>query len=106
MVRFTRNDVTAVEKTSGSSPATNVKIDNMTGPANAMPDANARWREVWHYRREVLPKGLPYHQVDFEFITSAGYGRNVLQRDPACLNALDTARKGIVVDRSAGRAPR
>lgn len=106
MVRFTRNDVTAVEKTSGSSAATNVKIDNMTGPANAMPDANARWREVWHYRREALPGGVPYHQVDFEFITHTGYGRNVLQRDPNCLNALDAARKGIVVDRSAGRASR
>jgi GWxTD domain-containing protein len=107
MVRFTRNDVTAVEKTAGSSTAaTNVKIDNMTGPANAMPDANARWREVWHYRKEALPRGLPYHQVDFEFITRAGYGRNVLQRDANCLNAMDAARKGIVVDRSAARAVR
>ena len=106
MVRFTRNDVTAVEKTSGSSAATNLKIDNMTGPANAMPDANARWREVWHYRREALPKGVPYQQVDFEFITRSGYGKNVLQRDAACLNALDAARNGIVVDRSASRVSR
>ena len=106
MVRFTRNDVTTVEKTSGSSPATNLAIDNMTGPANTMPDANARWREVWHYRREVLPRGLPYNQVDFEFITRAGYGKNVLQRDAACLNALDAARRGIVMNRSASRAPR
>ena len=103
MVRFTRNDVTAVEKTSGSSPATNLRIDTMTGPANAMPDANARWREVWHYRREALPKGVPYTQIDFEFITRSGYGKNVLQREPACLNALDAARKGIVVDRSFTR---
>jgi len=103
MVRFTRNDVTAVEKTSPSSAATNLKIDNMTGPANSMPDANARWREVWHYRREVLPRGLPYHQVDFEFITRSGYGKNVLQRDATCLNAIDAARNGIVVDRSASR---
>ena len=103
MVRFTRNDVTAVEKTSGSSPSTNVKIDTMTGPANAMPDANARWREVWHYRREALPKGVPYHQIDFEFISRTGYGKNVLQRDPASLNALDAARKGIVVDRTVSR---
>ena len=106
MVRFTRNDVTAVEKTNGSGAATNVKIDNMTGPANAMPDARARWREVWHYRREVLPSGLPYNQVDFEFITSSGYGNNVLQREPTTLNALDAARRSIVVDKSAARASR
>jgi len=106
MVRFTRNDVTTVEKTSGSGSATNVKIENMTGPANAMPEARARWREVWHYRREVLPPGLPYTQVDFEFITSSGYGNNVLQREPTTLNALDAARRAIVVDRSFSRAPR
>src|SRR5262249_51742729 len=106
MVLYTRNDVTAVEKTSGTGPSTNLKIDNMTGPGNTMPDANARWREVWHYRREALPKGVPYHQIDFEFISSAGYGRNVLQRDPACLNALDAARKGIVVDRTVSRKAR
>lgn len=106
MVRFTRNDITAVEKTNPSSAATNVKIDNMTGPANTMPDANARWREVWHYRREVLPKGIPYHQVDFEFITSSGYGRNVLQREATSLNALDAARRAIVVDRSSDRVSR
>jgi GWxTD domain-containing protein len=106
MVRFTHNDVTAVEKTAGSSAATNLKIDNMTGPNNSMPDANARWREVWHYRHEVLPAGVPYHQVDFEFITTTGYGKNVLQRDASCLNSLDAARKGIVVDRSASRTSR
>jgi GWxTD domain-containing protein len=106
MVRFTRNDVTTVEKTNGSGSATNVKIENMTGPANAMPDARARWREVWHYRREVLPPGLPYTQVDFEFITSSGYGNNVLQREPTTLNALDAARRAIVVDRSVSRTSR
>jgi GWxTD domain-containing protein len=107
MARFTRNDLTLAEKMMGSgTAATNVAIDGMTGPSNLMPDAVARWREVWHYRREVLPKDAPYQQVDFEFITRTGYGANVLQREAAVLNTLDAARKGILVDRSAPRISR
>jgi hypothetical protein len=73
----------------------------MTGPGNKILDSAANWREVWHYRRELLPKGVPYQQVDFEFITRHGYGKNVLQRDPAPLAALEAARKAIL-DRSSG----
>lgn len=105
MTRFSRNDVVAVEK-AGSGAATNVAIDNMTGPGNRITDSTASWREVWHYRRELLPKGVPYQQVDFEFITRHGYGRNVLQREDTSLNTLDAARKAIAVDRSANRASR
>ena len=55
-------------------------------------DAQQNWREVWHYRRELLPKGVGYHQVDVEFITKKGYGENVLQRDQATLATLEAAR--------------
>ena len=54
----------------------------------------ANWREIWHYRRELLPAGVPYQQVDFDFITRKGYGKNVMQRDPMTLNTLEAARKG------------
>jgi hypothetical protein len=54
---------------------------------------SANWREVWHYRRELLPAGVPYQQVDLEFITRKGYGTNVLQRDSAALATLDAARQ-------------
>ena len=50
-----------------------------------MTDSAANWREIWHYRRELLPSGVPYQQVDLEFITRKGYGKNVLQRDSAAL---------------------
>lgn len=107
MARFTRNDVTLVEKAMGAgSPATNIAIDNMMGPSNLLPDAAARWREIWHYRREVLPKNTPYQQVDFEFITSKGYGTNILQREATVLNTLDAARKAIFVNRDAPRVSR
>ena len=86
MARYSRNDIVAVDKTGGNTNAKNVTIDSMTGPGTKMLESAANWREVWHYRRELLPKGLPYGQVDFEFITRQGYGKNVLQREAASLN--------------------
>ncbi len=106
MSRYSRNDVVAVDKTMGNTAAKNVVIANMTGPSNTILDSVAAWREVWHYRRKLLPKGLPYGQVDFEFITRKGYGNNILQREAAALNALEAARKAIVVDRSFRSAAR
>jgi GWxTD domain-containing protein len=66
--------------------------DTFFGPGVRMQDTNASWREIWHYRRELLPKALGYQQVDVEFITRKGYGLAVLQRDPMALAALDAAR--------------
>ena len=63
------------------------------GPGTRALDSAPNWREVWHYRRELLPKGTPYLQVDVEFITKKGYGLNVMQREPQILNTLDFARK-------------
>ena len=56
------------------------------------PDAANNWREIWHYRKELLPKNIGYQQVDIEFITRQGYGVNVLQRDQNTLATLDAAR--------------
>lgn len=64
-----------------------------TGPGTKAPDSGNNWREVWHYRKELLPKGTPYLQVDVDFITKRGYGVNVMQREPQILNTLDIARK-------------
>jgi GWxTD domain-containing protein len=63
-----------------------------TGPGTKMIDTFQNWREVWHYRKELLPKGVGYHQVDVEFITKVGYGTNVLQRDHTTLATLDAAK--------------
>ena len=64
-----------------------------TGPGTRTIEPQNNWREVWHYRKELLPKGTPYLQVDVEFITKNGYGVNVLQREPQILNTLDIAKK-------------
>jgi GWxTD domain-containing protein len=106
MSLFSKHDIEAVEKIGGSNSKTNVAIDTMTGPSNTILDSTASWREVWHYRKELLPKSVPYHQVDFEFITRKGYGKNILQRESAVLNSLDAARQSIVVDKSPRRAAR
>ena len=66
--------------------------DKYNGPGTQAIDSNANWREVWHYRKELLPKAVPYLQVDFEFITRKGYGQNILQRDHTSTSALDKAR--------------
>ncbi|MET0621108.1 MAG: hypothetical protein ABW056_12560, partial [Thermoanaerobaculia bacterium] len=54
-------------------------------------EAAHNWREVWHYRQELLPKGVGYNQVDIEFITKKGYGVNVMQRDPVALATAEVA---------------
>ncbi len=76
--------------TSGQKAAA---ADPMNGPGVNARDASNAWREVWHYRRELLPAGVPYQQVDFDFITRKGYGKNVLQRDSTALTTLEAARQ-------------
>ncbi|HEU5248426.1 MAG TPA: GWxTD domain-containing protein [Thermoanaerobaculia bacterium] len=71
------------------------RLDRVTGPGTKMNDAAKNWREVWHYRRELLPKGIPYHQVDFEFVTKEGYGTNVLQRETQVLDTLEKAKSRL-----------
>ncbi len=75
---------------SGSQNAT---VDRTYGPGSSAADSSQSWREVWHFRRELLPPGVPYQQVDFDFVTRKGYGKNVLQRDAPALNTMDAARK-------------
>ncbi len=53
------------------------------------------WREIWHYRKQQLPGGIPYQQVDFEFLTKKGYGVSVLQREPSSTAAMDAARRKV-----------
>jgi GWxTD domain-containing protein len=63
------------------------------GPIGLSPsDQPANWREVWRFNRDLLPSDVPYQLVDFAFQTRIDYGRNVLQREPAVLRALDEAR--------------
>ncbi len=97
-------DVKIASVPGGTTTQHVARVDRVTGPGTKMNDAASNWREVWHYRRELLPKGVPYFQVDFEFVTKRGYGQNVLQRDTQALDTLEKAkalaRKGANLARS------
>ena len=76
--------------TAGQTAAIN---DRYSGPGNQAPEAANNYQEVWHYRKELLPKGVSYLQVDVVFITKKGYGVNVLQRESQTLTTLDAAKR-------------
>jgi GWxTD domain-containing protein len=42
-----------------STGKTSAIVDQTSGAGTSARDASASWREVWHYRREVLPAGVP-----------------------------------------------
>ena len=69
-------------------------VGPFTGPGAQALEASANWRETWHYRKELLPKGVRFLQVDIEFITKKGYGVNVLQRATQTISTLEAAREG------------
>jgi GWxTD domain-containing protein len=78
----------------GSTAAQGVALaDRQDAPSTKAPESAMNYQEVWHYRRELLPKGVSYLQVDAVFITKKGYGTNVLQRDSDILTTLDAAKQ-------------
>src|SRR5262249_32512851 len=66
--------------------------DAMSGPNTQAAESSNNYQEVWHYRKELLPKGVGYQQVDVVFVTRHGYGSNVMQRDPATLATLEAGK--------------
>ncbi len=95
--RFSRSEIAAAGRPTGRDTTTEraARVDRVTGPGAKALEAAENYREVWHYRRELLPKGIPYQQVDFDFVTREGYGKNVLQRDDQPLHTLEVARKAL-----------
>jgi GWxTD domain-containing protein len=67
--------------------------DTFTGPGKQAANSDKDYQEVWHYRKELLPKGVSYIQVDATFITKKGYGQNVLQRESDILTTLSAAKQ-------------
>jgi GWxTD domain-containing protein len=67
-------------------------VDSMSGPSTQAAESNNNYQEVWHYRKELLPKGVGYQQVDVVFVTRHGYGSNVMQRDSATLFTLEAGK--------------
>ena len=92
LFQYRPSDVRIASTPGGKTSDRAARVDRVTGPGSKMNEAAANWREVWHYRRENLPRGIPYLQVDFEFVTKLGYGENVLQRDTQVLDTLEKAK--------------
>jgi GWxTD domain-containing protein len=67
--------------------------DQQNAPSAKAAESNMNYQEVWHYRRDLLPKGVSYIQVDAVFVTKKGYGSNVLQRDSDILTTLGAAKQ-------------
>jgi GWxTD domain-containing protein len=60
---------------------------------NLETDSTKARREAWYYRPGRIPQGVPYKEVRFDFVSKAGYGTGVLQKDPQPMQTL-----GIVVE--------
>ncbi len=93
-------------KSSGKSAAMgSSKIQSMPylsdGPANEAPETSSEL-EVWVYRGDRLPGGVPYQQVDVHYVTKKGYGKHVMQREPEATNTLRAAAKQIAPRPAAG----
>ncbi|HTR01740.1 MAG TPA: GWxTD domain-containing protein [Thermoanaerobaculia bacterium] len=67
--------------------------DHYVGPGTEAAQNSIDFQEVWHYRKELLPKNVSYLQVDATFITKKGYGVEVLQRESDILTTLSAAKQ-------------
>jgi GWxTD domain-containing protein len=90
-----RNAMTAAVASAPSGKISSAQAaaisDKFSGPGTQAIESSPNWREIWHYRKELLPKGVGYQQVDVDFITKKGYGVNIMQRDTPTLNTLAAA---------------
>lgn len=49
--------------------------------------------EIWYYRKDRVPKGVPFQELRYTFITKEGYGVGVFQKDARELLALQRATR-------------
>jgi hypothetical protein len=49
--------------------------------------------EIWYYRRDRVPKGLPFQELHYRFISKKGYGEAVFQKDARELISLQRAAR-------------
>ncbi|HSB64730.1 MAG TPA: GWxTD domain-containing protein [Thermoanaerobaculia bacterium] len=49
--------------------------------------------ETWYYRKGSVPKGIPFQELRYTFITKEGYGVGVFQKDARELLALQKATR-------------
>jgi GWxTD domain-containing protein len=84
---FSAPGVRGAPNSIAGSVASPTKEDNLES------DTMKARREAWYYRPGRLPQGVPYKEVRFDFVSKAGYGVGVLQKDPQPMQTL-----GLVVE--------
>jgi GWxTD domain-containing protein len=72
-----------------------VRVRTSRGETSDVPTVKDGYEDIWYYRGERIPKGIPFNELKFEFLTKTGYGTAVLQKDPRLLDALDRAVKSL-----------
>jgi GWxTD domain-containing protein len=96
--RYSSAEIAMAQHAGGSSANKAVAIDAVTNPAATINRSASNWVESWTYLRAELPKAIPYQELKIQFVTKEGYGRNVLQREPNVIAAIErlksAARKG------------
>lgn len=48
-------------------------------------------KETWYYRQGRIPRGVPFPEVHFDFVTKEGYGTSIIQKDAAPMQTLGIA---------------
>jgi hypothetical protein len=78
-----------------TSPTGGASIVRMptTNRGNVTPGDIEGEAEIWYYRIDRIPKGLPFHDLEFRFFTKEGYGTAVFQKEPRELLALQKATR-------------
>jgi GWxTD domain-containing protein len=49
--------------------------------------------QIWYYRQDRVPKGLPFQELQYRFVSKKGYGDAVFQKDARELIALQKAAR-------------
>jgi GWxTD domain-containing protein len=88
-------DASSAMQTAGKTTSGQMAMiqDHYSGPGTEAANSDNDYQEVWHYRHDLLPKGVSYTLVDAVFVTKKGYGKNVLQRESDILTTLNAAKQ-------------
>lgn len=92
--RFSRAEIVLAQHAGGSTTSKMAANEKVTGPDATINRSASNWIESWHYLRAQLPKEIPYQELVLQFVTKEGYGKNVLQREPTVVTALEQAKRG------------
>jgi GWxTD domain-containing protein len=91
--RYSNSEVAMAQHAGGSSASRAAAVTSVTNPNATMNRAASNWVESWTYLRAELPRSIPYQELKVQFVTKEGYGRNVLQRDPNVVHAIERMKK-------------